>query len=140
MSDEQKRTRTGTTFAQRALMLTCTALVILAILAGAAWGLWRLVASVEHGILAAWALLATAMIPACGYACYRLGQTESRGVVNGIAAGVGAVSRTANDIAQVKIHTAHAIRSPGQLYPAALPEQVVIDIEPEPAGHGPIYV
>lgn len=141
MSNERKQTKTGNTFAQRLVMVSCTALVLLAILTGLAWGLYRLAMSnTSHGGAVAWALGATSLLPVMGYACYRLGQIEGRGVMNGIAAGVGAVSKTANDIAGIKVTAARALRSPGPVYPAALPDQIVVDIAPEPGGDGPVYV
>jgi len=141
MSNERKNTKTGSTFAQRLVMVSCTALVLLSILIGAAWGLHRLaLANTSHGGAVGWALAATSLLPVMGYACYRLGQIEGRGVMNGIAAGVGVVSKQANDIAQVKVGTARALRQPMPVYPAALPDQIIVDIAPEPGGGGPVYM
>ena len=141
MSNERKNTKTGSTFAQRLVMVSCTALVLLSILIGAAWGLHRLaLANTSHGEAVGWALAATALLPVMGYACYRLGQIEGRGVMNGIAAGVGVVSKQANDIAQVKVGTARALRQPMPVYQAALPDQIIVDIAPEPGGGGPVYM
>ena len=113
MSNEQKATKTGSNFAQRLVMVSCTALVILAILAGAAWGLYRLaLANTSHAGAVLWALGATALIPVSDYVCYRLGQTESKGTLNGLAAGVSAVMKAANDTADLKVNVHHALRQP----------------------------
>ena len=112
MGNEQKK-KTGNTFAQRLVMICCTALVILAILAGAAWGLYRLALNhTSHGGAILWALGATALIPVSDYICYRLGQTESKGTLNGLAAGVSAVMKAANETADLKVNVHHALRQP----------------------------
>ena len=113
MSDERKKTKTGPTFAQKAIMLACTALVIVAILAGVAWGLYKLaLAHTSHGGAVLWALGATAAIPLTGYACFKLGKTESRGVKDGLAAGVSAVMDAANETADIKMRVTHTVRQP----------------------------
>ena len=113
MSNEQKKAKTGNTFAQRLVMLACTALVLLAILGAGAWGLYRLaLAHTSHGGAVAWALGVTALFPVGGYVCYRLGQTESKGTLNGLAAGVSAVMKAANETADLKVNVHHALRQP----------------------------
>ena len=122
MSNEQKKAKTGNTFAQRLVMVSCTALVILAILAGAAWGLYRLaLAHTSHAGAVLWALGATALIPVSDYVCYRLGQTESKGTLNGLAAGVSAVMKAANETANLKVNVTHALRQPAQPQVIELP-------------------
>lgn len=122
MSDERKSTKTGNTFAQRLVMLTCTAVLILLILVGAAWGLHRLtLANTTHSVAVMWALGATALIPVTGYVCYRLGQTKSTGVLDGLAAGVSAVMRAANETANLKVNVTHAMRQPTQPQVVELP-------------------
>jgi len=122
MSNEQKKAKTGNTFAQRLVMVSCTALVILAILAGAAWGLYKLaLAHTSHAGAVLWALGATALIPVSDYVCYRLGQTESKGTLNGLAAGVSAVMKAANETANLKVNVTHALRQPAQPQMIELP-------------------
>lgn len=140
LSNEQKTPKTGPAFPQRLLMFSCAIFGLLVAIGGISYGLWWGVAKyVPHGILAIWALLATALIPVSVWAGVRYGQTESRGVVNGLAAGVGAVMGAANQVADVKVSTTRAMRPAAPVYPAALPEQVVIDIEPHHEG-GTVYV
>jgi len=83
-------------------------------------------AHTTHAGAVGWALAATAMIPAAGYTCYRLGQTESRGVKDGLAAGIGAVMKAANETASLKVNVTHAMRQP----PMSQPQ--VIELPPLP--------
>ena len=107
---------------------------------GGFYGLWWVVAKyVPHGVLAAWMPLSIVLIVVAVIAGVRYGQTESRGVVNGLAAGVGAVMGAANQVADVKVSTAHAMRPVAPIYRAALPEQVIVDIEPHHE-EGTVYV
>lgn len=85
-------------------------------------------ANTSHAGAVAWALGVTGLLPVTGYICYRLGKTESRGVMDGIAAGVGAVAKTANDIAGIKVTATRNLRAPAPVYPAALPKQIVVEM------------
>lgn len=121
-------------FVQRLGMLVCTAVVILAILAGLSYALWRMVVQVEPGILAAWALIATALLPLLFYGGTRWGDKGARGTLDGLALGIGTAVETAQKVADVKVQTARAIRAPMLPPQAVLPD--VIDITPRQLNGG----
>jgi len=128
-------------FPQRLLMFTCTVLVLLAVAFGIFYGSYRLMlANVSHGGAVIWALLATGLVPAGTYGGYKLGKVESRGTLNGLAAGVGVVSSAATDqveaatrVAEIKVSTARAMRQVVVPESALLPD--VIDITPRKTGN-----
>jgi hypothetical protein len=80
----------------------CVVIVLLAIAAALFYGLWLLVAQVEHGVLAAWALVSFPSILLAGLGGYKLGTLEAKGVLRGIGLGTGPVVQTAAEIATVK--------------------------------------
>jgi hypothetical protein len=108
----KSKRKQGWTFGQRLVMLICTAVVGLGASGALAWGLWGLVCMVDHGTLAAWALVATGAVPVGMYVGYRLGGIENRGVLAGLGLGVDAVTDTANKVADVKVATVHRMRNP----------------------------
>ena len=126
MSNEKKSN--NSTFSQRLLMFTAAVVGGLVTVGGGAYGLWWAVAKyVPHGILAVWALLATGLIFVAAIAGVRYGQTESRGVVNGMGFGVSTVAQTANDIANLKVTMGRQVRGvPEQ--PPAMPR--LLDVTP----------
>jgi len=124
----------GSNFGQRLAMLACTVIVILAILAGLSYGLWRLVVKIAPGILAAWALLATAALPLGFWAGMRWGDKGARGTLDGLTLGIGTAVETAQKVADVKVQTARAIRAPMPEPRAVLPR--VIDITPRQSNGG----
>lgn len=107
--------------------MACVIIVGLAIVAGLSYGLWRAVVKIEHGILAAWALAAMALIPLAAYTGYRLGGTEARGLIAGIIQGTGPVVQTAEKIANVKVSTARAMKQEPMI--VELPR--MIDVTPK---------
>lgn len=106
----------------------CVVVVLLAMAGGVCYGAWRLVAQVEPGILAAWALAMTAAVPLAAIAGYKLGGTEARGVLAGIGLGTGPVVQTAEKIATVKASAAHAMK-PQEPWAVDLPH--MIDVTPK---------
>jgi len=128
MSNE-KKSNNNTTFSQRLLMFAAAVVGILVTVGGISYGLWWVVAKhVPSSILAIWALLATALIPVSIWGGVRYGQTESRGVVNGLAAGVGAVMKAANDTANLKVTMGRQARGvPEQ--PPVMPR--LLDVTPQ---------
>lgn len=122
MSDERKRAKGKPDFVQRLVMVACTILVIGAILTGACWGLYRLaLANTSHAGAVGWALAMTALVPAMGYGCYRLGKVESRGTLNGLAVGVKNVMDAANETANLKVSMTRTLKQPTQPVEVKLP-------------------
>lgn len=122
MTNERKKGKAGSTFAQRLVMIVCTALVLGAILAGAMWGLYRLaLANTSHRSATGWALAMTALVPLAGYVCYRLGKVESRGTLNGLAVGVKNVMDAANETANLKVQMTRTVRAPVETVAVELP-------------------
>lgn len=107
--------------AGKLVTLVCTALVILAVAGMCCYGLWRIAFKVEHGALAAWALLATVAIPVVGYITYRIGQVENRGVLAGLGLGTGAVISAADKVATVKREVRVKVVEPAQVELPSLP-------------------
>lgn len=104
------------------------AVVVALLLAGAlGYGAWRLVRTVEHGVLAAWTLLATMGLPIALYVGYRLGQTEARGTVSGLQTGLDAAVGAGRSIAEVKVGAARRVRQVEPMPEVRLP---VIDVTP----------
>jgi len=126
MSNEKKSN--NSTFSQRLLMFAAAVVGGLVTVGGVFYGLWWAVAKyVPHGVLAAWMPLSIVLIAVAAIAGVRYGQTESRGVVNGMGLGVGAVAQTANDIAALKITMGRQARGvPEQ--PPAMPR--LLDVTP----------
>lgn len=100
------------TFGQRLAMFLCTGLVALLIAAGLSYGLWRLVAQIEHGALAAVALVAFVAVPGAFYIGCRWGDRGAAGMVHGLEKGIDTAVDAANKVADVKISTARAMRQP----------------------------
>lgn len=126
MSNEKKSN--NTTFSQRLLMFIAAIVGGLVIVGGIFYVAWWAVAKyVPHGVLAAWMPLSIVLIVVAAVAGVRYGQTESRGVVNGLAAGVGAVMKAANDTANLKVTMGRQVRGvPEQ--PPVMPQ--LVDVTP----------
>ena len=134
MGNEQSKKRTGSTLGQRIIAVACVALVGLALLAGISYGLWRLLAELGHGTLAALALGAILAVPVTGAACWKLGHLEARGVLGGLALGVNTVTQAAVNVADVRVITIRTIREVQTRPEAMLPK--MIDITPRHLSDG----
>lgn len=107
---------------KRVITFLCVVSVVLAIFAGATYGVWRLmVIHVSADVARAWALIATALLPLTGWAAYRLGQVEARGMLGGLGLGITSALGAANKVADVKIKTARAMRQPDPAQMVVLP-------------------
>ena len=126
MSNEKKSN--NSTFSQRLLMFSSAFFGLLIAVGGISYGLWWVVAKyVPHSILAIWALLTTMLIPVSAWAGVHYGQTESRGVVAGLGAGIREVMGAANQVADVKVTMGRQVRGvPEQ--PPAMPR--LLDVTP----------
>ena len=129
-----KQKQQSSNFAQRLGMLACTVVVILAILAGLSYALWCLVVQVEHGILAAWALVMTALLPLVFWAGASWGTRAARGMVEGLHTGVDTVMSAANRTADLKVNVTRAVHPQPLPAMAVLPD--VIDITPRQVNGG----
>ena len=127
-------------------LLGCVIIIVLAMLGGLAYAAWRGISQMSRGALIAWALIATALLPLVGLAGYsaaklgyRLGKTESEGIVKGIGLGTGPVVKVAEQVANVKVDTTRRLRQPEpvQTIEVQLP---VVDVVPRrlPSGQNVI--
>jgi len=107
--------------------------VALAMLLGICYGLHRLILKLSPGLVAGWALLATALLPLVGWGGWKLGQLEARGTLAGLQAGLMAAIGAGKEIADVKVRAAHQMRQPDLIHQVTLP---VVDVRPRelPAG------
>ena len=108
---------------------TVLALLALAlVVAGLAWAVWTLAETyVSPTAARAWALAATILLPVVGRACYHLGQTEARGKLSGIDAGIDRVTRAAATAIDLRATSASKMRQVTRPDP-----QVVLLPNPEP--------
>jgi len=98
---------------QRLIIFMCATIGALLLVTGISYGAYRLaLANVGHENAIIWALLATALLPVSLFAGYKWGKVESRGTLNGLAAGVGAVMGAASQVADVKVSTTRRMRQP----------------------------
>ena len=107
-----KKRKSKDTFGQRLTMLLCTALVGLVIVVSGSYGLWRLACKVNVGVLAAWALVTTVMVPVGVWAGMRWGSEGARGVVHGLDLGLNRAIQAASDIGDVKVNLHQRIHMP----------------------------
>jgi len=119
--------------------MACVIVVVLAVGAGVCYGAWLLVAKVEHGVLAAWALGVTAAVPLAAWSGWRLGHMESRGVLAGIGLGTGPVVQTAEKIATVKAGAARAMKAP-EPWVVELPRMVDVTPKRLPGGNDQVVM
>jgi len=92
-------------------------LVFIALLfAGLLYGLYRVVVQLSPKVLAVWALVATLLAPVIGLLCYKIGHLHARGVLAGLAMGLGTAMKTAGEVvkvasatSEVKINTARGV-------------------------------
>lgn len=119
--------------------MACVVVVLLTIGASVFYGAWWAVCQVPHGILAACFLIAMALSPVVGYGAYRaaklgykLGKTESNGVIAGIGLGTGPVVETAEKVARVKAGAARAMRQ--EPWAVNLPQMVDVTPRRLPSG------
>lgn len=91
------------------------ALLLLLVMAGASWAAWELASTcVSPTAARAWALLATALLPVAARAGYALGQSESRGKLVGIDAGIERVTKAAATAIDLRATSARAMRQARQ--------------------------
>jgi hypothetical protein len=119
----------------------CVVIVLSAIAAGLFYGLWLLVAQVEHGVLAAWTLASFVLILLAGLGGYKLGTLEARGVLRGIGLGTGPVVQTADKIATVKAGAVQKMKEPDPVI-VELPRMRMIDVTPRqlPSGNDQVVM
>jgi len=101
------------------------ALVVL----GVCYGLWRVVASLPVGLLAAWALLATTLIPLASWAAWYFGHTEVRGWLSGVDKAIDKMMGTATDVATLRGQIRQLDLPQTQMPEVRLPE--IIEIRPQ---------
>lgn len=91
--------------------LALVLLLALAIIAFAALLVYKFfMDTLDEDVVRIWALVATLLLPITGIVCFKLGKTESVGVVKGIETGVKNVVPVASQVADIRISTARAMR------------------------------
>ena len=100
--------------------------VIALVILGVCYGLWRVVASLPVNILAAWALLATALIPLASWAAWYFGHTEVRGWLSGVDKAIDKMMGTATEVATLRGQVRQ--QEPPQMPEVRLPE--IIEVRP----------
>lgn len=106
------------------------AMVALALVVLAGWGIWELVSLVPPDWARVWAIAATLFLPIVGWGCWELGQTESKGKLHGIDAGIERVTRAASTAIDLRATSVRKMRqaqtdSPVVLPP--LPETIIVE-------------
>jgi len=87
--------------------------VLLAIAAGAGWGIWELMCLVPPTWARLWAIVATILIPVVGVTCWRAGNIENKGRLAGIDDGLDRVTRAATmavDMRQAQVRVTRQVR------------------------------
>jgi hypothetical protein len=97
---------------------------VLFLLAAAGWAAWSLMAGVPPDWARAWALLATVLLPAAGWAGYRLGLVEARGRMRGIGEGLNQTVKAATAAIDLRRQAAQAMQGAGK------PEPPAVDLPP----------
>jgi len=102
---------------------------LLALLVGLAvcYGLWRGMLALPPGLVAAWALIATALIPLASWAAWYFGHTEVRGWLSGVDKAIDKMMGTATEVATLRGQIRQ--QDPPQLPEVRLPE--IIEIRPQ---------
>ena len=104
-------------------------------LTGAGWLAWRLMLLVSPDAARLWALIATGLLPAVGYAAWCLGQLEARGRLAGMDQAIGKVMGAAARTADLRAGATQAIQRAATRPPeiVALPEVEITRRAPAPA-------
>jgi len=100
--------------------------VVALVILGICYGLWYVVASLPVNILAAWALIATALIPLTAWGAWYFGHTEVRGWLSGMDKAIDKVMGTATEVATLRRQVRQ--QEPPQVPEVRLPE--IIEIRP----------
>ena len=108
----------------------------LLLLAGTGWLAWRLMLLVPSDAARLWALIATALLPAVGYAAWCLGQLEARGRLAGMDQAIGKVMGAAARTADLRAGATQAIQRAATRPPeiVALPEVEITKRAPTSTG------
>ena len=102
------------------------AIVSLALLFLAAWGVWELMLFVPPNPARAWALVATALLPVAVFVTWKVTLKYAAGLVRGIDTGIGAVSRAGAEAANLRVHVHHALRQVEHPSPVVLPDVQIL--------------
>jgi hypothetical protein len=111
----------------------CVGIVALSILAGLVYAAWRGMLLVPANTARAWAMLATAALPAVGWGAWRLGHLYGRGVVTGIDWGISKVAQAGSNAADLRVHVHREMkRNPDQV--VVLPDVEIVQRAALPSG------
>ena len=106
---------------QRVCAWLVVVMLALAGLYGACWLAWQGALKVAPNAARAWALGATALLPASVFVTWRLALRYAAGVVDGIGLGVGEVAKAGSDAANLRVHVHRELKRQPDQY-AVLPE------------------
>ena len=103
-----------------------TVVLLVLVLAGMGYGVYRLVMKLTPSVLAVWALVATGGLPLAAWAGWRLGQLEARGQLEGLKMGLTTAVQAGRDVADVKVTAVRAMRQTETVRPVALPQVEIL--------------
>ena len=110
----------------KAVTIAVIAIVSLAMLFMAVWGLWEAMLFVAPNTARAWALIATALLPVSIFTTWRLALRYAVGVVHGIDTGIEKVSKAGAEAANLRVHVHHALRQVEQAPTVVLPDVTIM--------------
>lgn len=102
----------------------CVGIVVLAVLAGIIYGLWRIMLQVPENTARAWAMVATALLPIVAWVAWKLGHWYAKGIVRGIDWGIGKVAQAGSQAADLRVHIHREMRRDPQQV-AVLPDVII---------------
>ena len=109
----------------KSVTIVVIAIVSLALLLLATWGLWELALLVPPNPARAWALLATALLPVTVFVTWRLALRYASGIVTGIGLGVGEVAKAGSNAANLRVHVHRELKRTDQP-PVVLPDVQIL--------------
>ena len=115
-----------------------TVVLLVLVLAGMGYGVYRLVMKLTPSVLAVWALVATGGLPLAAWAGWRLGQLEARGQLEGLKMGLTTAVQAGRDVADVKVTAVRAMRQTETVRPVELPRVEVLPRRELVAGGGDV--
>ena len=115
-----------------------TVVLLVLVLAGMGYGVYRLVMKLTPSVLAGWARVARGGLPRGAGGGWRLGLLEARGQLEGLKMGLTTAVQAGRDVADVKVTAVRAMRQTETVRPVELPRVEVLPRRELVAGGGDV--
>jgi len=97
-----------------------TVMVLVLVVVGMGYGVYRLVMMLSRSVVAVWALVATGGLPLVAWGGWWLGQLEARGQLEGLKMGLTTAVQAGQKVADVKVTAVRAMRQTETVRPVEL--------------------